>query len=82
MWDFDSAWATNEIVEAVLRTFMEKGGQIFQGNTTPLEELLDARKNPERYEHLMVRVGVYSARFVYLEPELQEEIIGRMRHGR
>ena len=77
MWDFDSAWATNEIVEAVLRTFMEKGGQIFQGNTTPLEELLDARKNPERYEHLMVRVGGYSEYFVNLSRPSQLTILAR-----
>jgi formate C-acetyltransferase len=82
MWDFDSSWANEKIIEAILRTFMDKGGQIFQGNTTPLEELIDAKQHPERYEHLMVRVGGYSARFVHLEPELQDEIIGRMRHRR
>ena len=80
MWDFDSSWVNADIVEAVLRTFIEKGGQIFQGNTTPLEELLDAKKNPEKYEHLMVRVGGYSARFTRLEPALQDEIISRLRH--
>lgn len=82
MWDFDSSWANEQIIEAVLRTFMDKGGQIFQGNTTPLEELIDAKQHPEKYEHLMVRVGGYSARFVNLEPALQDEIIGRMRHAR
>ena len=80
MWDFDSSWVNADIVEAVLRTFIEKGGQIFQGNTTPLEELIDAKKNPEKYEHLMVRVGGYSARFTRLEPALQDEIISRLRH--
>ena len=81
MWDFDSSYANEEIIEAILRTFAENGGQIFQGNTTSLEELLDAKANPEKYEHLMVRVGGYSARFIYLDPELQEEIINRMRHS-
>ncbi|MBQ9803020.1 MAG: hypothetical protein IJW51_08145 [Clostridia bacterium] len=80
MWDFDASWANEAVIEAVLKTFMDNGGQIFQGNTTPLEELLDARLHPEKYEHLMVRVGGYSARFIYLEPELQDEIISRMRH--
>ena len=80
MWDFDSSWVNADIVEAVLRTFIEKGGQIFQGNTTPVEELIDAKKNPEKYEHLMVRVGGYSARFTRLEPALQDEIISRLRH--
>ncbi len=80
MWDFDSAWVNESIVEAVLKTFMEKGGQIFQGNTTPVEELIDAKTHPEDYENLMVRVGGYSARFINLEPDLQDEIINRMRH--
>ena len=80
MWDFDSAIANEGIIKAVLKTFISSGGQIFQGNTTPLEELIEAKKNPEKYEHLMVRVGGYSARFVHLEPELQDEIINRIRH--
>jgi len=81
MWDFDSSYASREVVSAVLNSFMEKGGQIFQGNTTPVEELIAARDNPEGFEHLMVRVGGYSARFVHLSRELQDEIISRVRHG-
>ena len=81
MWDFDASYATEELIKAVLLTFINKGGQIFQGNTTPVEELLDAKKNPEKYEYLVVRVGGYSARFVHLSPELQDEIINRMRHA-
>jgi formate C-acetyltransferase len=80
MWDFDSSIATEDIVKAILKTFMENGGQIFQGNTTPLDELIDAKAHPENYEHLMVRVGGYSARFTRLEPSLQDEIIARLRH--
>ena len=80
MWDFDSAFASEEIIKAVLKTFIEKGGQIFQGNTTPVEELIDAKCHPEKYEHLVVRVGGYSARFVNLDDALQNEIINRMRH--
>lgn len=81
MWDFDSSWATVPIIEAVIKTFIEKGGQIFQGNTTPLEELIEAQKHPKEHKQLIVRVGGYSARFVTLGKELQNDIIGRMRHG-
>lgn len=81
MWDFDSTFASEELIKAVFRTFFEKGGQIFQGNTTPVEELIDAKNNPDKYEHLVVRVGGYSARFVHLSPEVQDEIINRMRHA-
>ena len=82
MWDFDSSFANEEIIKATLKTFIEGGGQIFQGNTTSVEELLDAKEHPENYHHLMVRVGGYSARFVNLESELQNEIIERIRHSR
>ena len=82
MWDFDSSFASEELIKAVLKTFIENGGQIFQGNTTPVEELIEAKKNPEKYEYLMVRVGGYSARFVHLSPDVQDEIINRMRHSR
>ena len=80
MWDFDASIATEELVKSILKSFMDKGGQIFQGNTTPLEELIDAKAHPENYEHLVVRVGGYSARFTHLEPSLQDEIIARLRH--
>jgi len=80
MWDFDSSWANEEVITALLKTFIDKNGQIFQGNTTPLDELLKAQENPDEYASLIVRVGGYSARFVTLPRELQDEIIGRMRH--
>jgi pyruvate-formate lyase len=40
-------------------------------------DLLNARKNPELYPNLLVRVGGYSARFVELESDIQDEIISR-----
>ena len=81
MWDFDSNWACEELMNAVIATFVKGGGQIFQGNTTSVEELLKARECPEDYEHLVVRVGGFSARFVHLDPTVQAEIISRHRHG-
>ena len=80
MWDLDSSWATEEIVSTLIKAFMKKNCQIFQGNVTPVEELLEAKEHPEDYRHLMVRVGGYSARFVDLNSKLQDEIIHRLRH--
>ena len=80
MWDFDSAWANEELISAVLKTFLDKNGQIFQGNTTSLADLINAKENPDAYANLIVRVGGYSARFTSLTDELQDEIITRMRH--
>ena len=82
MWDFDSEWINQELVEALLVSFMEKGGQIFQGNTTAVSELIDAKAHPENYANLIVRVGGYSARFVNLNAALQDEIISRYRHSK
>ena len=42
--------------------------------------LLAAKKNPENYKDLLVRVAGYSAYFVDLTPELQDDIIGRTEH--
>lgn len=80
MWDFDSEWINEPLLRAVLKTAIDKNIQIFQGNTTSVDELIKAKKTPENYEHLMVRVGGYSARFTRLSTELQDEIISRYRH--
>lgn len=81
MWDFDDAWASEELITVLLKVFMESGGQIFQGNTTSVEDMRKAQENPEEYGHLIVRVGGYSARFVTLSKELQNDIISRSRHN-
>ncbi len=80
MWDVDPQWASADIMRALLLRFLEGGGMIFQGNATRVEELEDARRHPERYPSLMVRVGGFSARFAALSPALQDEIITRRRH--
>jgi trans-4-hydroxy-L-proline dehydratase len=81
MWDIEHFWAEPEFVKPVLLTYMNEGGHIFQGNLTRIEDLIAAQNNPEQYRDLMVRVGGYSARFVTLSPEAQEEIISRYRYG-
>ena len=82
MWDFDSTWVTPELVKSLFMTFFKQGGQIFQGNTTDVKELIEAQKHPEDFPNLMVRVGGFSARFVTLKKHVQDEIIGRIRHNR
>ena len=77
MWDLDPAWATPEVVEPLLRTFIQQGGHIFQGNVISVDELLEAQGNPGEHGDLMVRVGGYSARFATLSEATQDEIISR-----
>ncbi len=81
MWDMDDQWINHERMKAILITFLARGGMIFQGNTTSVEELLAAMENPEKYPNLIVRVGGFSARFATLSTDLQREIINRRRHA-
>lgn len=48
-----------------------------QFNIINQKTLLDAQKNPENYRSLLVRVAGYSAYFVQLSPNLQDDIILR-----
>ncbi len=81
MWDIDAFWARPEFVKPVLQAYVDQGGHLFQGNLTSVEQLIAARANPDEHRDLMVRVGGYSARFVTLSPETQDEIIERSRFG-
>lgn len=80
MWDLDSSWATESIVESLFVSFFANGGHIFQGNVTDIETLRKAQIDPENYNHVIVRVGGYSARFINLSENVQNDIINRMRH--
>lgn len=81
MWDLDPALATPETLKSLVKTFIATGGQIYQGNTTSVEELENALAEPEKYPNLMVRVGGFSSRFVALQPDVQREIVQRHRHS-
>ena len=48
-----------------------------QFNVIDQETLIAARENPEQYRGLIVRVAGYSAYFVNLSVELQNDIISR-----
>ena len=53
------------------------GGMHIQFNLIDPEILLEAQTNPESYKNLIVRVAGYSAYYVDLGKEVQDEIIGR-----
>ncbi|MBR2460645.1 MAG: hypothetical protein IKB34_05405 [Clostridia bacterium] len=80
MWDLDHQWATVPVTEALFTSFFKQGGHIFQGNVTDVETLIKAQQSPEDYNHVIVRVGGFSARFVGLTKDLQDDIINRIRH--
>ena len=62
-------------------TFFRNGGQHIQYNMVDTEELLDAKAHPEKHRDLVVRVGGFSAYFVMLSPEIQDDIIYRSTQG-
>lgn len=55
-------------------------GQELQVQVIDGEKMRDAQKHPENYQDLIVRVAGYSARFVELATELQDDIIARTEH--
>ena len=61
----------------LIRVYFARGGQEIQINATSRETLLDAMKHPEDYASLVVRVSGFSARFVTLAREVQEDILSR-----
>ncbi|MEK7400650.1 MAG: pyruvate formate lyase family protein [Candidatus Poribacteria bacterium] len=70
-----------EKVSALIGGHFSSGGQQIQFNFYNREMLLDAKKNPEKYGNLMVRVAGYSAPFISLWDDLQDEIIARTEHS-
>ena len=62
-------------------TFFKNGGQHIQYNMVDTEELLDAKAHPEKHRDLVVRVGGFSAYFIMLSPEIQDDIIYRSTQG-
>ncbi|MFT3581260.1 glycine radical domain-containing protein, partial [Klebsiella pneumoniae] len=44
------------------------------------DTLLEAKKHPDQYRDLVVRVAGYSAFFTALSPDTQDDIIARTEH--
>lgn len=63
----------------LVRTFIVLGGHQLQLNTISLEKLLDAKKHPEKYRNLIVRVWGWSGYFVELDECYQDHVINRIR---
>lgn len=63
-----------------LMAFTKLKIQHVQFNVQSKETLLDAQKNPDKYSGLIVRVAGYSAFFIDLNKNIQDDIISRMDH--
>jgi pyruvate-formate lyase len=66
---------------SIIRTFFaELKGWHVQYNIVSRETLLAAKKDPENYRDLVVRIAGYSAFFTTLSPDTQDDIIARTEH--
>ncbi|MFQ5999995.1 MAG: formate C-acetyltransferase/glycerol dehydratase family glycyl radical enzyme, partial [Candidatus Bathyarchaeia archaeon] len=75
---FSGKEGINNLISLV-RTYMELGGMHVHFNIVDVGTLLEAQKDPGKYRGLLVRVAGYSAYFVDLPKEVQDEIICRYR---
>jgi formate C-acetyltransferase len=61
----------------LIKTYFSLGGKHVQFNVIGREVLLKAQEEPENYHDLVVRVAGFSAYFVQLSKQVQDEIIAR-----
>ena len=66
-----------QILTSIIQAFLDAKGSSLQFNLINRDMLLQAQKDPEQHKNLMVRVCGYSAAFVALNEETQNEIIQR-----
>ena len=57
--------------------YFDNGGMEIQYNVVDSDTLRHAQENPEEYRDLVVRIAGYSAYFVELGRDLQNDIISR-----
>ena len=66
-----------DVLKSLLETFFENEGQQAMITVVDKNELERAMEEPEKYGHVFVRVGGFSARFVELSRDVQLEILSR-----
>jgi pyruvate formate-lyase/glycerol dehydratase family glycyl radical enzyme len=66
-----------EQITSIVEAYLELGGRELQINPISSEILRDAQAHPEKYPDLSVKVTGYSARFIEITKELQDDIIAR-----
>ena len=68
-------------IEALIKTFLQSGGNMMTLTITSAEELRKAIANPENYRGLRVRMGGWSGYFTLLSKASQELHLKRVEHG-
>lgn len=70
-----------DILRNCITSYFSMNGEHIQINVVDAETLREAQKHPEDYGNLLVRVAGYSAYFIELGRDVQENIIGRTAHS-
>lgn len=73
--------AAEEKLAALLRNYLERGGQQVQVTVASAETMRAAQQHPADHRDLVVRVGGFSAYFVELEQQFQADMIHRTEHA-
>jgi len=66
--------------EALLKAWFRQGGSQAMITVVSRDDLEAAMREPEKWGHLMVRVGGFSIRFVDLPEDVQREVLQRTLH--
>ena len=66
-----------EKLVSMIEVYFREGGLHVQLNHVSAEELLAAKKEPDKYKSIRVRVSGFSATFVNLEEAIQDNVIAR-----
>jgi formate C-acetyltransferase len=61
----------------MIKTYFKKGGQEMQINAVSRDVLNDAMENPQNYKDLVVRVSGFSAYYICLGKDIQQDILKR-----
>lgn len=67
-------------LEALLAGYFKRGGAQSMITVVSRQDLESAMKEPEKWGHLMVRVGGFSSRFIDLPHDAQLEVLNRTLH--
>lgn len=67
--------------KALLSVYFQNGGSQIMITVVSRDEMEDAVIHPERHQDLIVRVGGFSARFIELGKDVQQELLSRTLHG-
>ena len=67
-------------LEDMVIAYFENGGMEVQFNVVDAKTLRKAQANPDKYRNLVVRIAGYSAYFVDMTTDMQNDVISRAEH--